>query len=292
MTEPSKAKMRDMGKSVRAGELPLDTGLRAVFTATILDLSLGDPFLPPMINITGLNNSNSLVGQNPCGTIFNMTDVLDTLNSTQRELLFTSATDNSLRVMHLAHGSMMLVGWGLLLPAGTITARFFKHRPNGLWFKMHRACQMTGLLFATVGWIIALKNFSVFGDKGFDNYRHGIMGMVTMIMGLLQPLNAFFRPHNPEEGEAKSSIRRVWEIYHRGAGWATVLLAAGTVFLGTTILPDADDSKTFLFSYIGCLLILLLYLGLIKRDKSTFFSESRRMEGQLEGEADKIINEH
>lgn len=290
MTEASKKRMIDLGRSVGrvgrcttcAGEGKLEKGFRAVFTATVLDLNLDDPFLPPSIDIAELKNSNSL-GENPCGTAFSMTDVLETMNSTQRESLFSSRVDNSLRVKHLAHGSMMLIGWGFLLPAGIIIARFFKHRPNGLWFKIHRACQVTGLLFATVGWIIALTSFSVFGDKGLNNYRHGIMGMVTMIMGLLQPLNAFFRPHNPEEGETKSSRRLVWEIYHKGAGWATVLLAIGTVVLGTTILPNSNDSKAFLFAYIGCLSILLIGFVLIKRDQRVFQSESRRKEGQLGG---------
>jgi len=290
MTESSKEKMIEMGRSVGicstcTGAGNLLKGFRAVFTATILNLNVEDRFMPPSIEIVRLKNSNSL-GENPCKTEFNMTDVLDTMNSTQKESLFSSQVDNSLRVMHLAHGSMMLIGWGFLLPAGTIIARFFKHRPNGLWFKIHRACQMTGLLFATIGWIIALTNFSVFGDKGFNNYRHGIMGMVTMVMGLLQPLNAFFRPHNPEDGENKSSTRLIWEIYHRGAGWATVLLAAGTVFLGTTILPKNNDSKAFLFAYLGCLAILLLCFALIKKDKHAFLSQSRKTVCQLEGDTE------
>jgi len=37
--------------------------------------------------------------------------------------------------------------------------RFFKHRPDALWFRSHRIMQCTGLLCAIVGWSIALSQF-------------------------------------------------------------------------------------------------------------------------------------
>ena len=43
-----------------------------------------------------------------------------------------------------AHGACMLLSWGLLLPAGALTARYLRHRkPGGVWFKVHRAVQVT-----------------------------------------------------------------------------------------------------------------------------------------------------
>ena len=66
-----------------------------------------------------------------------------------------SNAGGQLRSLFQAHGSCMLVGWGFLLPMGVTIAKTMRHR-NPLWFKVHRACNVLGLVFATVGFIIAL----------------------------------------------------------------------------------------------------------------------------------------
>jgi hypothetical protein len=54
---------------------------------------------------------------------------------------------------YYAHASCMLIGFGWLLPMGAVFARLFKHRPNSLWFKIHVALQVIGLIFAIAGWV-------------------------------------------------------------------------------------------------------------------------------------------
>jgi hypothetical protein len=178
--------------------------------------------------------------------------------------------------VYLAHGLLMMIGWGLLLPAGAIIARFCKHRPNGLWFKLHRGIQIFGLLLTIIGWIIALTYFDGFGGgEGFVSYEHGICGMVVMILGCLQPFNAFIRPHAPEDpAEDKTTLRTTWEVIHKGSGWFAVLLAIPTIALGSLSLPySVDDKNTFQITYgacWGCLLVLIAY---ICYDKKTYVKE-------------------
>ena len=165
----------------------------------------------------------------------------------------------------------MLIGWGWMLPMGAIFAKFFKHRPDGLWFKIHRALQVLGLLFATVGWLVALTNFTSLNDKGLNNYRHGVLGCVTMALGLLQPLNAVIRPHPPAEGEEKETTRLIWEIVHKGFGYIALMLAIATIGYGTTLLPDPDVQKTFQMAYaIGVGATILLLVGGLMADKSSY----------------------
>ncbi len=38
------------------------------------------------------------------------------------------------------HALLMIIGWGLLLPLGTVFARF--KELGGIWFQLHRACQV------------------------------------------------------------------------------------------------------------------------------------------------------
>eukprot|EP00339_Tiarina_fusa_P018010 CAMPEP_0117050724 /NCGR_PEP_ID=MMETSP0472-20121206/35021_1 /TAXON_ID=693140 ORGANISM="Tiarina fusus, Strain LIS" /NCGR_SAMPLE_ID=MMETSP0472 /ASSEMBLY_ACC=CAM_ASM_000603 /LENGTH=390 /DNA_ID=CAMNT_0004764613 /DNA_START=101 /DNA_END=1273 /DNA_ORIENTATION=+ len=235
----------------------LNQGFRAAFEATIVDLGTDD--IPATIEATRVVNSNDVA--DACSELIGMPNVLDTVDGS---VFAIEGTGSNLRAKHLAHGSLMMIGWGLLLPSGAIIAKFLKHRPDGLWFRIHVPLQIFGLLLTVIGWIIALKNFDVFGDNGYNNYRHGIMGSTVMVAGLLQPLNAFLRPHPPSGGEEKSTLRLLWEIVHKSLGWGAILLAVATISLGTTILPMLDDQKTYQLAYGigcgGCLLLLIVYV--------------------------------
>jgi len=161
----------------------------------------------------------------------------------------------------LTHGSLMLIGWGFLLPLGIITAVFLRHRPNGLWFKMHRTFQLVGLLFALVGWAIALKNFNVLGSGGGGTsalekkaYAHAVCGTTAMCIGLLQPLNAIFRPHPPADGEKKPTNRLLWELVHKSVGYIGAILALVSIGLGTRIASSYENQ--FLAGFVVSLVFL------------------------------------
>merc|ERR1712154_503211 len=101
---------------------------------------------------------------------------------------------------------------------GVAVARLLKHRPNAAWFKIHRVLQPTGLCIATAGWVLALYRFDVFSGDGTRTI-HGILGIVVMTIGLMQPMNAFIRPHAPHDGQKKTTWRQNWEYWHKGAGY-------------------------------------------------------------------------
>merc|ERR1712013_147939 len=148
-----------------------------------------------------------------------------------------------------AHGALMLIGWGVLLPSGVIVAKLFRHRPGGLWFKIHRTCQTLGLVCVIAGFAIALSNFDVFSAKSGLSYIHGSLGATVMSMGMFQPLNAFIRPHPNQEGKELNIKRTIWEIIHKGTGYGAIFLAVVTISIGTTLLPDIDDQKYYQMSY-------------------------------------------
>mmetsp|Transcript_21030 Transcript_21030/g.44116 ORF Transcript_21030/g.44116 Transcript_21030/m.44116 type:complete len:437 (+) Transcript_21030:271-1581(+) len=291
-------------------------GFRAVMNATILALNEADASIPPTIQINNIQDTTAFAGSalaatgdNACLVYYGMQDIVDkaavttdesgdeTSSSGGGSLLDSISVDvgaagaavNKLRTQQFAHASLMMVSWGFLLPSGTLLAKFYKHRPDGLWFKLHRAIQTVGLLLALAGWIIALMNFNVFKDYGFRNYQHGICGMVVMILGLLQPLNALIRPHAPEnESEAKSTARFAWEIWHKSSGWIAVLLAIPTIVLGTLSLPVLSDQTNFQIGYgAGCIGGLLLLVAYIFYDKTNFEEESEGGEGKSKDETEQ-----
>jgi len=151
----------------------------------------------------------------------------------------------------------MMLSWGFLLPSGVIIAHFMRHRkspsdPPQIWFKLHRIIQVSGLTLALIGVTIALARFKVFVGAVSRANVHGTMGLITMSIGILQPINAWLRPHKMgihqdgpkkdepiwkilEKYEVSGPVRRGWEILHKGGGYLAILLALGTVSLGTTL---------------------------------------------------------
>ncbi|GMI06012.1 hypothetical protein TrLO_g5659 [Triparma laevis f. longispina] len=168
-----------------------------------------------------------------------------------------SCTGGGQRDLVKAHGALMMISWGFLLPLGVILARFLKHREGGVWFKLHRAIQCTGLLLAIAGFIIALTQFDVFTAEGINLSKiHGTFGIIVMTLGILQPVNAFFRPHV----EPQTKSRLLWEKLHKGSGRFAIILAVLTIFLGTTRVAFVGDKTGFQIGYL-CVLILLAAVG-------------------------------
>jgi hypothetical protein len=182
-----------------------------------------------------------------------------------------TSSGSNLETLILAHASLMLIAWGWLLPSGVIFAKMLKHRPNGTWFTFHKILQPLGLVVAIAGWSIALRNFNTLKDVGAPSYRHAVCGMTVMIGGLLQPLNAIFRPPPPEPEDTKMTTRLIWEIVHKGLGWVTILLALATIALGTTILPTVDQQRTFQIAFgAGCGGLLFLLIAALLLDSKHY----------------------
>ncbi|CAJ1933638.1 unnamed protein product [Cylindrotheca closterium] len=251
-------------------------GLRAVVKAQVTSLKLEDDLkVPELTLLADPIHTNTTISTipildesvtDPCQRFYGMTNILDILTPEEQSQLFTTETPASFRNLRLIHGSCMLIGWGLLLPNGMLVARYFKLHPssNSAWFKFHRICQPTGLLVATVGWIIALVNFDVFSDRD-TRFVHGLVGSIVMALGWLQPLNAYFRPHiSPDH--PKTTTRIVWEHYHRGAGWFCFFCSLIVIVLGTLIIPRPNDRLGFQSAFVVCLLIMLGNLAFMKSD--------------------------
>jgi len=60
------------------------------------------------------------------------------------------STSGSLIRQITVHGVLVIIGWGFFLPTGAIIAKFGKHRPDAVWFKIHRVVQPLGLLLALI----------------------------------------------------------------------------------------------------------------------------------------------
>lgn len=228
----------------------IDEGLRLTLKAVVTDV--GDSSTPPTIRLldSGIHayeDFETVCGEN--ATVFVPPNGMIT-------------SGGSLVRPILIHGSLMIIAWGLLLPSGAIIAALGKHRSDAMWFKVHRVVQPIGLIVALIAWIIALRNFTALQASGGGtlHYPHAILGMITMVIGLIQPLNAIFRPHAPKKGEEKTTLRLLWEICHKGLGWVGIFLSIVTISIGTTLLADKTHRRNLQVIYgvfMGGLLLLL-----------------------------------
>ena len=171
----------------------------------------------------------------------------------------------------VAHGSLMLIGWGVCIPCGIISARFLKSDPDGKkWFRYHRRFQIGGLFLAIIGWIIALATFNVLkgGPEAHVSYVHAVCGMVTMCLGIVQPLNACFRPPAPEPGEEPSFSRQVWEKLHKGGGYLAIFLAGATLILGTLSSPASSQLGFQITLAVVAAALITVTVHLARKDNS------------------------
>ena len=174
----------------------------------------------------------------------------------------------------VAHGSLMVTSWGLLLPMGVLIAHFLRHR-DPTWFVIHRGIQFCGICFALSGFIIAVTQFSVFHPGYFAVAQaHGYMGCIVMTIGFLQPLNAYFRPHKSKE-HPRSEKRKYWEWLHKGSGWFAIFLAIPTICIGTT-LAGGDLSLLFQINYAVHIAILMTLIFLLIKDRKKYVALDKK----------------
>ena len=124
----------------------------------------------------------------------------------------------------LAHGICAFIAWGVLAPTA-VNSAIYRSLFNGpLWFKLHQFLNASAYALTVVAFSIAVAYMSKEGGPHWDS-SHAKMGLSMFIIASVQVLWGAVRPHLPESGDEKSTIRKVWEIKHRFTG--TVLLICG-----------------------------------------------------------------
>ncbi|RRT42746.1 hypothetical protein B296_00056894 [Ensete ventricosum] len=144
------------------------------------------------------------------------------------------------------HGLLTMLGWGVLMPAGVIMARYFKHL-DPLWFYSHISIQGIGFVLGLVG-IIAGFNLdddlrsTSSSSAVLKNQRKAINILVLQVMAFL------VRP------DKSSKIRRYWNWYHHYVGRAAIASAVANIFLGLSVAHE-DGSWT-----VGYVIFLLVWV--------------------------------
>jgi hypothetical protein len=233
------------------------------FRATVYGKIVGGTSHPPLIQVTRVQSD-----RDGCQGTPPYEPPLDSLNCSSGSYLPFVA----------AHGSLMLISWGFLIPLGIVSARLLRHFPNSLWFQVHRVVQPLGIITALAGWITALAGpFNVLGSGVYDaQFVHAVLGSSVMGLGLLQPINAYLRPHKQVEtdsdddnynynfpDETSLKQRRYWEWGHKTIGYLATFLGMVNCFIGMA-LSGKYQEKYFqaLFVAWGSVALYGVVLGL------------------------------
>ncbi len=174
--------------------------------------------------------------------------------------------------MIMLHGIFMVLSWGILLQWGAFIARYLRHK-DPLWFKLHRAIQVSGVVLSFLGLIFGIVSVG----NGHFRFAHGALGLVVTILGLQQPFNALIRPHKPEDGAEKTTKRFIWEFLHKNIGRLALLIAIVQISMGLFLALAHTAIWALWYAYVILLIICYIVAEVFKICKGMNGSQSQKV---------------
>ncbi|XP_068667257.1 cytochrome b561 and DOMON domain-containing protein At3g07570-like [Aristolochia californica] len=123
------------------------------------------------------------------------------------------------------HGTLAMLGWGILLPIGASIARYFKQW-DPVWFYSHSSVQGLGFV---LGLIAIILGFSLEDKISASVNTHKVIGISILALGCLQVMAILIRP------DTASKMRKYWNWYHYTVGRVLIALAIANVFYGISL---------------------------------------------------------
>ena len=186
------------------------------------------------------------------------------------------------------HAYLMFGIWIVFVPLCIIAIRFFKPKPQGIgittkvgltnpkwwWFSVHKYG-----LYTAVGLSLGGAGLALVVSKGFSGSVHSMFGITTVIFGCLQVISSLMRgrhggkyyatakPDDPSTWFGDhynfTARRRIFEAYHKSAGYFTLFFAAGAVGSGLMQfhLPVLIPLAFIVPLFYAAIWIFLQYLG-------------------------------
>lgn len=168
-----------------------------------------------------------------------------------------------------AHGALMFVAWMTTVSIGVIIARFFKPVwsktlfGESTWFQVHRMLMLTTSVLTGIAFILP---FIYRGGWSRHAGYHPYLGCIVMILAVLQPLLAAFRP------PLHHQRRQMFNWTHWGMGTAARIIAVAAMFLGMDLpglnLPSSWKTYAmtgFLAWHVGTEIILEIHAYRLSR---------------------------
>lgn len=194
------------------------------------------------------------------------------------------------------HGLLMILAWIGCSGAGMILARYFKKTWRGkqvmgkdIWFVMHRLLMTLVVLMSIAAVILILIEVQVepLALESLQLNAHPVIGLVCVLLAILQPIMAAFRPH---PGTAN---RPLFNWAHWAVGNSAYLFGVVAIFLAGT-LAKSNLSSTAWWSWLVLayvifhfLVHMILTLVMAKEERSSDATSDHQM-SDLRGKADMM----
>jgi len=152
--------------------------------------------------------------------------------------LISNLSSGSGNLLYQLHGLLMLCAWVGCAGAGKILARYFKNMWKGkqilgkdLWFVFHRGLMSLVVVLSIAAVILILVEAQVEPLK-MQNLKinsHPVIGLICVILTLMQPIMATFRPHPGTKN------RPLFNIAHWAVGNSAHIFAIVALFLAGSL---------------------------------------------------------
>ncbi|KAM7447097.1 DOMON domain-containing protein frrs1L [Porites harrisoni] len=173
------------------------------------------------------------------------------------EIEILEASEFDLFLIQL-HAILMVVAWVGFATIGMFVARFMRTVwgvkemcRKRIWFQLHRTLMILTTVCTVAGAILA---FVYVGKWSEDAGAHPIIGTIVLLIAVIQPVLAFFRP--PPDGKR----RMYFNWAHRTFGLLTLALAVVNIFLGS-VLPAFHLEDSAVYVMIVYLLVLAFIMA-------------------------------
>jgi len=150
------------------------------------------------------------------------------------------------------HGQFMLMAWLGFAGAGLIMARYFKQSWKGKqifgaerWFQAHRLFMVSAVVLTVAAVVVIVIEVGVtsLNIEHLSTNAHPVIGLLCVILAIIQPIMAAFRPHPGDSG------RKLFNWAHWGVGNMAHVFGICAIFLAGN-LSKANLSSTEWWSWL------------------------------------------
>ncbi|XP_043941782.1 putative ferric-chelate reductase 1 isoform X2 [Protopterus annectens] len=176
-----------------------------------------------------------------------------------------------------AHGLLMLAAWMTAASIGMIMARHFKTAAKILihgkaaWFQVHYGLMVVTVGATVIGFIMAFVSRL---GWSYDKGAHPVIGCIVMILSLIQPFIAFFRP------APQANRRPLFNWFHRLNALLIKILAVACIFLGLELIDESENGwlSKVMGGFVGWEVLMFILLdGYQRFNKKEIEDEDKKV---------------
>ncbi|XP_066922682.1 uncharacterized protein [Clytia hemisphaerica] len=178
-----------------------------------------------------------------------------------------TTTGRMLQDKEVAHGILMVIAWIICSTIGIFMARYMKQATKEkkitgkpAWFPLHQGLMMSCVVVFFIAFIVILVEKQGWAESAGT---HGILGLIAIILGLIQPLMAMVRP-------APDADRRfIFNWFHRSFGMIAWLLAGLSIIYAFYEHLQESYTEMLVFMIVVVVLFILLDIVLCASSKNS-----------------------